>query len=144
MFCRNCGKEITGRQDICMNCGSKPMAATSFCHGCGAPTTPLAEICVKCGVKLARDISPKSRVATTLFALPFCMPLGMFGAHRFYLGKIRTAVAMLLLTIVGFATCWFVVGIPLLIGVWIWALVDFIYAVSGNMKDKEGRLIKNW
>ena len=26
----------------------------------------------------------------------------------------------------------------------IWALIDFIFAVAGIMKDKEGKLIKNW
>lgn len=29
-------------------------------------------------------------------------------------------------------------------GLGIWTLIDFIFAVSGNMKDKEGKLIKNW
>jgi len=70
------------------------------------------------------EVSPKSRLATTLLAFF----LGGFGAHRFYLGKIGTAIAMLLTA-----------G-----GLGIWALVDFIFAVSGIMKDKEGKLIKNW
>jgi TM2 domain-containing membrane protein YozV len=69
-------------------------------------------------------ISPKSRLATTLFA----WFLGEFGAHRFYLGKIGTGILMLL-----------TFG-----GLGIWALVDFIMAVAGVMKDKEGRVIKNW
>jgi hypothetical protein len=102
---------------------------SSFCHACGAATNPLAEICVKCGVRLGKvetagDISPKSRLAVTLLA----WFLGGFGAHRFYLGKIGTAIAML-----------FTMG-----GLGIWSLIDFIYAVTGNMKDKEGKLIKNW
>ena len=70
------------------------------------------------------ETSDKSRLATTLFAFF----LGAFGAHRFYLGKIGTAIAMLLTA-----------G-----GLGIWALVDFIFAVSGHMKDKEGRLISTW
>jgi len=53
MFCRNCGKELTGTPEICTNCGAKPMAGTGFCPGCGAPTTPMTEICTKCGVKVA-------------------------------------------------------------------------------------------
>jgi len=128
MFCRNCGKELTGTPEICLGCGAKPLIGSSFCHACGAATNPLAEICLKCGVRLtkpvAADVSPKSRLATTLLA----WFLGQFGAHRFYLGKIGTAIAML-----------FTLG-----GLGIWALIDFIYAVSGNMKDKEGKLIKNW
>jgi TM2 domain-containing membrane protein YozV len=70
------------------------------------------------------EVSPKSRLATTLFAFF----LGEFGAHRFYLGKIGTAIAMLVT----------------LGGLGIWATVDSILAVAGIMKDKEGRLIKNW
>jgi hypothetical protein len=52
MFCRNCGKELTGAPEICLNCGAKPMAGTGFCPGCGAPITPLTEICMKCGVRV--------------------------------------------------------------------------------------------
>lgn len=129
MFCRNCGKELTGTPEICPSCGAKPLVGSSFCHACGAKTNPLAEICIKCGARLGGkvavgDVSEKSRLATTLLA----WFLGGFGAHRFYLGKIGTAIAMLLTA-----------G-----GLGIWALIDFIIAVTGNMKDKEGKLIKNW
>ena len=50
------------------------------------------------------------------------------GIHRFYLGKIGTGILMLLT----------------LGGLWIWTIIDFIYAVSGNMKDKDGKLIQDW
>ena len=70
------------------------------------------------------EVSPKSRLAVTLFA----WFLGVFGAHRFYLGKTGTAIVMLLT----------------LGGLGIWALIDFIMAVAGFMKDKEGKVIKNW
>jgi TM2 domain-containing membrane protein YozV/RNA polymerase subunit RPABC4/transcription elongation factor Spt4 len=145
MFCRNCGKELTGSPEFCMNCGARPMAGTSFCPNCGAPTTPMTEICPKCGARVAKelagDISPKSRLAATLLA----WFLGIFGAHRFYLGKTGTAVAMLLLGIVGWATVWiFGLGLAFLIAVGIWAFVDFIFAVTGRMRDKEGKLIQKW
>jgi TM2 domain-containing membrane protein YozV len=73
---------------------------------------------------MLNEISPKSRLVVTLLA----WFLGVFGAHRFYLGKIGTALLML-----------FTLG-----GLGIWALVDFIFAVAGIMNDKEGRPIKNW
>jgi TM2 domain-containing membrane protein YozV len=85
-------------------------------------------------------ISSKSRLATTLLAFF----LGGFGAHRFYLGKIRTAVIMLILAIIGYATVMFFVGYFFLGAVGIWAFIDFIYAVAGIMKDKEGKLITRW
>jgi len=132
MFCRNCGKELIGTPEICLSCGAKPLAGSNFCQACGTATNPLAEICIKCGAQLVKaeavDISPKSRLTTTLLcALPAYF-VGIAGIHRFYLGKIGTGIAMLLT----------------LGGLGIWTLIDFIYAVSGNMKDKEGKLIKNW
>jgi hypothetical protein len=56
MFCRNCGRELTGNPEICTNCGANPTAGTSFCPACGAPTTPLTDICAKCGMRLAKTI----------------------------------------------------------------------------------------
>ena len=73
---------------------------------------------------MPNDISPKSRLVVSLLA----WFLGVFGAHRFYLGKTGTALLML-----------FTFG-----GLGRWALVDAIFAIAGIMEDKDGRLIKNW
>jgi hypothetical protein len=72
----------------------------------------------------SQEVSPKSRIAVALFA----WFLGIFGVHRFYLGKIGTGIVMLLT----------------LGGLGIWATIDFIMAVAGKMKDKEGRPITKW
>jgi TM2 domain-containing membrane protein YozV len=133
MFCRNCGKELTGTPEICMNCGARPLVGSSFCHACGAETNPLAEICVKCGVRLGKaevagDVSSKSRLITTLLCVLPAWFFAVNGIHRFYLGKIGTGILMLLT----------------LGGLGIWTLIDFIIAVTGNMKDKEGKPIKDW
>jgi hypothetical protein len=69
-------------------------------------------------------ISAKSRLVVTLLSFF----LGTIGVHRFYLGKIGSGIAMIIT----------------LGGLGIWTLVDFIMAVSGNMKDREGLYIKNW
>ena len=69
-------------------------------------------------------LSLKSRLVVSLLAFF----LGTLGIHRFYLGKIGTAILMIVTA-----------G-----GLGIWTLVDFIMAVAGVMKDKEGKLIKNW
>ncbi len=103
----------------------------------------------------ATDISPKSRRATTLLAFF----LGVFGAHRFYIGKTGTAIVMLLLSIAGLGILglgsagWapgflglvvYVYVLSIFAAVGIWAFVDFIFAVTGRMKDKEDRLIRKW
>lgn len=66
--------------------------------------------------------SSKSYMATILF----CLFLGVFGAHRFYVGKIGTGVLMLL-TFGGFG---------------IWVLVDFILIVCARFRDSDGYLIE--
>jgi hypothetical protein len=68
--------------------------------------------------------SNKSRgVATALASL-----LGVFGAHRFYVGKTGTGVLMLCT----------------LGGLGIWYLYDLILVASGSFRDEEGRLVSRW
>ena len=146
MFCTNCGKQLIGTPEVCVGCGVKPLAGRSYCYGCGTETSPVAEICVKCGAKVGKgaalgSISPKSRTAVTLFAFF----LGWLGIHRFYTGKVGSAVGMLVLGILGFATIWFfLIGLVFWVPLSIWQLVDFIIAVSGGAKDSDGKPIKNW
>jgi TM2 domain-containing membrane protein YozV len=126
MFCPKCGKETPETQAFCASCGA-PLAKAE-----AKQETPAAGAGV--------GISPKSRLATALFAFF----LGQFGAHRFYIGKTGTAVVMLILTIVGWATFWILIGFVFLGIVWVWNLIDFIFAVAGMMRDSQGRLIEKW
>jgi TM2 domain-containing membrane protein YozV/ribosomal protein L40E len=156
MFCRNCGKQIAPQAEFCTGCGVKPGTGKSFCFSCGAQTSELAEICVKCGVRLNNagsaaqgataaapaavgGVSPKTRVVAGLLAFF----LGTLGIHRFYAGKTGTAILMLVLAIIGYATVVFVVGGFFLAAVGIWNLIDFIMILMGKFKDKNGLLIKN-
>jgi len=61
-------------------------------------------------------------------ALLFCWFLGIFGAHRFYVGKIGTG--FLYLFTLGF------IGIG--------TLIDFIMIIAGSFKDKAGNTIDLW
>ncbi len=136
-FCRNCARELAPNAALCVGCGVPPPKGDKFCQNCAKPVDPLADVCVGCGVKLAKptsaqtgslaDASPKSRLAATLLSILPSFVL-VNGIHRFYLGKIGTGILMLLT----------------LGGLGVWTLIDFIFAVSGNMKDKEGKPIKTW
>jgi len=97
-----------------------------FCSRCGKEIAGSPAFCSNCGANLMENVnvSPKSRLATSLLA----WYLGWLGVHRFYLGKIGTGILMLL-----------TFG-----GLGIWVIIDFIVAVTGNMKDKDGRPIEKW
>lgn len=68
--------------------------------------------------------SDKSRT----IALILAAVLGVFGAHRFYAGKVGTALLMLI-----------TMG-----GLGIWWLVDLILIAAGGFRDSDGRLITDW
>ena len=69
------------------------------------------------------EISSRSRLVTVL--LTFF--LGVFGVHRFYIGKTKTATVMLILSILYLVTVRLWGGIMLisLAVVALWALIDF-------------------
>ena len=69
-------------------------------------------------------ISPKAR----FIALLLCWFLGTFGVHRFYVGKTKTAILMILT----------------LGGLGIWTLVDLIFILVGSFRDKQGRVVFYW
>ena len=70
------------------------------------------------------DISDRSRGV----ALALAGVLGVFGCHRFYVGKIGSGLCQLF-TFGGFG---------------IWYLYDVIMVASGSFRDADGRRIVNW
>lgn len=65
--------------------------------------------------------------------------LGGFGAHRFYLGRTGSAVAMLLLNLFGWITVLLGVGLILLGFAWLWLFVD-LFLVPGIARSHNMRL----
>ena len=70
------------------------------------------------------NVSDKSRGIAFILAIV----LGVFGAHRFYVGKIGSGILML---------C--TVG-----GLGIWYLYDVILVASGSFRDSEDRRVLRW
>jgi TM2 domain-containing membrane protein YozV len=118
-------------------------SGTVYCWKCGARISKDAVFCPKCGERQNKtnaesnyedeytekkddpSVSSKSR----LIACLLCFFLGCFGAHRFYVGKTGSAIAMILVN-------WLTLGI--------WALVDFIIICCGTFTDSEGKIVSNW
>lgn len=72
----------------------------------------------------AGNVSDKSFLVTWLLA----WLLGTFGADRFYLGKIGTAILKLIT----------------LGGLGIWALIDLILTLTGSRRDQQGRPLADY
>jgi hypothetical protein len=70
------------------------------------------------------NMSDKSRGIAFMLAIV----LGVFGAHRFYVGK--TGTGLLMLVTVG--------------GLGIWYLYDVIMVASGSFRDADGRRVLRW
>jgi len=69
-------------------------------------------------------VSDRSRLTALLLGLP----LGMFGAHRFYAGKVKSGVVMLCT----------------LGGLGLWWLADCVVIATGEFRDADGRRIVRW
>lgn len=61
-------------------------------------------------------------------AVPLAAFLGVFGAHRFYVGRAGSGVLML-----------FTVG-----GLGVWWLYDLILVIAGEFRDADGRRVVSW
>jgi TM2 domain-containing membrane protein YozV len=57
-----------------------------------------------------------------------CLFFGIFGAHRFYVGKTGSAIVQLV-----------TIG-----GLGIWTVIDLVIILFGEFKDSEGRKIDPW
>ena len=68
--------------------------------------------------------SPKSRIV----ALLLCFFFGVFGVHRFYVGKFGTGI-LYLFTAGGFGIGW---------------LIDMITIACGVFRDSQGNYVKDW
>ena len=138
-FCKNCGEPyVTDEAVMCVKCGVSKGSGSNYCHSCGKPLAPNAEVCLNCGVKTTKTAPPgeaKSKIAAGLLGIF----LGCFGVHNFYLGYTAKAVTQLVLTIVGIVLSCVVVGIFLVLGIQIWALVEGIMILTGKINtDAKG------
>ena len=106
MYCPNCGKEINKYDKYCPHCGYQ---IPEFSY----PSYSSSD--------KDDNVSDKSWLATLLF----CLFLGTFGIHRFYVGKVGTGILYLL--------TFGVFGIGY--------LIDVILIVLQLFTDRKGRKI---
>ena len=98
--------------------------AMIYCFECGKKVSSTAEKCPHCGARLKND-----NRALVAFVLAFF--LGVFGLHRFYVGRTTSGFVMLFISLTMFGL--FITGV--------WALIDMIMIVCGTFEDANGKKI---
>lgn len=138
MFCKNCGEQYpTDQAVICVKCGTAKGQGTNFCPNCGKPVNPTSAVCMNCGVAIQNtsQYQPKSKMAAGLLAIF----VGCFGVHNFYLGYTSKAVIQLVCTILGIVLSCIFIGVFVVMGIGIWALIEGIMILTGKIdKDANG------
>lgn len=154
----------------CPKCGSQINDSDIFCASCGTKF----EESVSAPVQRDESVSPKSRFAATMLsAFLGCFGVHNFYLGRIGLGipKIILFVVGMIFYFVGVFKLAFIsvsvypndyynystysdmvfsmimpmlAGLFFLMGVGIWSLVEFILAVSGKLKDSQGRIVSVW
>ncbi len=165
-FCSNCGKELIGDPDMCVNCGvvlKKEKTSTYHAPQHNIAPTPAPSYQQQYPQQhypqqqyppqqyanqpypqsqygmAGQGVSDKQKMVVALLAFF----LGTVGIHRFYTGKVGTGVAMAIITVIGWITSIFIFGYILIVATGLWALIDFIMILMGKFTDKYGRPIVN-
>jgi len=107
MYCKECGNQIADDSKFCANCGksqnSTDVNKCWYCKKCGLKrAVDNSEFCASCSdnsfsqrAEVHNESQPQPKSQVIAFIL--CFFCGLFGFHRFYVGKIGTGVLMLLI-----------------------------------------------
>lgn len=95
IYCLNCGKTVNGKPDFCPSCGAyipweviDPQIEENTNTGSREEKTPDYRYSQQVQVQTGRE---KNKWVSLLL----CLFFGVFGAHRFYEGKIGTGILYL-------------------------------------------------
>lgn len=111
MYCKNCGKEIDNKAAVCIHCGVAV-----------AEQQPVINI-VNTNTNTNVNGVPAYIHKKKWVAFWLCFFLGLFGVHRFYVGKVGTGIIWI------FTGGFFGIG----------AIVDLFVILFGGFRDKAGQ-----
>lgn len=85
--------------------------------------------------------SHRTKAAAGLLQLLPGFFLGLGGIGRCYTGHVAAGVIHLVLSVLGWILSPFFIGIPIVIGCWLWAVIDGIVLLAGRPTDSDHRLL---
>ncbi len=138
-YCSKCGAELENDAKFCYVCGEKcktSQVTNPFVNENSTNNNASNPIVNESTTNInasTSNVSDKSRAAAAILAFF----LGGLGIHNFYLGRTKQGVIQLVL----FLFCW--LYIPAII-VGIWAIVDFVLILCGNVIDGNGKIVSKW
>jgi TM2 domain-containing membrane protein YozV len=97
-------------------------AMARFCGNCGNELNEQQDVCLVCGKDARLSDNPKSKIAAGLLGLFF----GTLGIHNFYLGYTVRGLIQLVLTIIGWSTAFFIIGLFIIVPVALWVLIGTV------------------
>lgn len=134
LYCPKCHARVADTSSLCSNCNESLVVSSSassspsnfYSENSNYSVPSSSSTSTSYSARFNSNISDKSRAAAAIL----CFLLGALGIHRFYVGKIGSAIFQIILNI-------FIVG-------FIWVLVDFIMIIVGEFTDAEGKKLVNW
>lgn len=90
----------------------------------------------------AGQYSDKNKTTAGLLQLllPF---VGICGVGRLYAGHTAIGITQLVGAIVSFCASAFFIGLPFLVGIWLWTVIDGIIMLSNESRDGQGLLMRS-
>jgi DNA-directed RNA polymerase subunit RPC12/RpoP/TM2 domain-containing membrane protein YozV len=135
--CIDCGKEMSDNAVSCPNCGAPikdvtPQGTsdiaggqTKYCAGCGKQMHISATTCPHCGFVSTPKVNSTAAIVGIIINIIFWPGLGTIIG-----GDVGIGVIQMVLYVFGwlciFTLIGAIIGIPLVIAMWIWALVSSI------------------
>ncbi len=96
-----------------------PLITPQFCRGCGTPLVASASVCPSCGTAI-KTTGAKDKTVAILLAVVFGSWTWLYTYQvdktKFWIGTT--------LWFIGLFTTLLLFGVPILLGIWIWAIID--------------------
>ena len=111
----------------------------TFCYACGTTIDPRAQMCTNCGVNQHHNNTTGQAHPQAVLGLI----LNVFfpGVGTLVLGQVTTGVIQFALWLVSIPLTFIIIGLPLYFGVWVWAIIIGVQALSNPRPQQANPLV---